>query len=298
MLEFNSRKLRSKLSRWSFTAVLMYTGACPAETVSSGTYIPAPDGINVLMLYLMDGKASSFAPSHGSTISGGTDYRSTSGMIRHLSFFDIAGVRSELHLGLPFGEQDVKIGGVDLGRQSGVYDPFIGFSFWPVNDTLNKRYFGLTSLLYVPLGSYRYDASVNMGGNRYVGVFQAGYTQVFTDWQVDVIGDTTIYGDNDESGLEKGRLEQDDSYSLQTWLTYKFTNKASLSVGGTKNWGGESFIDGSSTERRTDSLRGRLGFTYWASPKFQVYTEMTRDIEVRGGYKFNYSGFLRLAFAY
>lgn len=131
---------------------VMYSGMAASETVSNGTYIPAPAGINVAMLYFMESKASSFEPSHGSTVSGGTDYRSTSGMIRHLSFLDIAGVRSELHLGLPFGEQDVKIGGVDLGHKSGIYDPFIGFSFWPVNDTVNKQYFGVTTLLYLPLG--------------------------------------------------------------------------------------------------------------------------------------------------
>lgn len=49
---------------------------------------------------------------------------------------------------------------------------------------------------------------MNMGGNRYVGVFQAGYTKVFTDWQVDVIVDTTVYGDSDESGPKKVDLNR------------------------------------------------------------------------------------------
>ncbi|MNY48096.1 hypothetical protein D3C86_1834030 [compost metagenome] len=82
---------------------------------------------------------------------------------------------------------------------------------------------------------------------------------------------------------------------MQPWLSYTFQSKVTTSLGLTKTWGGNSELGGVDTGRRTDSLRARAGIGYWVRPDTQLYAEFARDLEVDGGYKFDGTGFLRLA---
>lgn len=61
---------------------------------------------------------------------------------------------------------------------------------------------------------------LNIGENRFKAVLQLGYVGGFDDdWKVDVITDTTFYGDNDRAGTNgRSTLRQDNSYQFQTWL--------------------------------------------------------------------------------
>ncbi|GAB1616973.1 transporter [Pseudomonas sp. NGC7] len=276
------------------------SGSAFAADVSIGTYVPMPVGANLALLYLGGGEAKEYVPEHGSKIDSGTQLKLRTGLIRLFHVLDVAGAPVQLQLGLPFGRQELKVNHRKIGSDSGLADPFVGITFWPVNNPEKKEYFGITGQVVLPLGSYDHDKSVNMGGNRYQGILQAGYSRTVGAWQYDLVGDVTVYTDNDESGHYKSRLEQSPSYTLQPWIGYNFgdKNRTKISVGLTKYFNGESQLDGVDTGRRTDSLRGRFGISTWLSPKFQVYTEVTRDIEVKGGYSFDYSGFIRLGYAF
>lgn len=269
-----------------------------AADVSIGTYVPMPTGSNLALLYLGGGKATEYIPSHGSAVNNGTELKLQTGLVRLFHVLDVQGEPVQLQLGLPFGKQELKVNNVNLGSDSGLADPFVGVTFWPLNNPSKREFLGITAQVVLPLGSYDHNKTVNMGGNRYQGILQAGYSRSFGPWQYDLTGDVTVYSDNDESGVQKNTLHQEPSYTLQPWIGYTFQNKTKVSVGATKYFNGESQINGIDTGRRTDSLRGRLGVSTWVTPKLQVYTELTRDIETRGGYKFDYSGFVRLGYAF
>ncbi|MEB1611122.1 transporter [Xanthomonas campestris pv. campestris] len=272
--------------------------AAMAENVSLGSYIPAPPGTHLGLLYAANGRATTYVPGSGPSIRDGTELSTTSGIARYLYFLDAGGTRVQLQAGLPFMSQEVELGGARVGVDSGFMDPFVGVSVWPVNDTTKGEYLGITAIAYVPLGSYHHDSAVNVAANRYHGVLQAGYSRVLGRWQFDLVGDVTVYGDNDDSGPERATLSQENRYSLQPWMGYRFTEKLTGSVGAINAWGGRIHVDGVDTDRRTRSLRGRLGLAYWVAPRFQVYAELTRDISVESGYKFDHSGFIRLGYIF
>jgi Putative MetA-pathway of phenol degradation len=302
MMQMNDNQTLQSCNTLARQMLIVTLACCPttlfAADVSIGTYTPLPPGTNLALLYFGAGEANEYVPNHGSKLDSGTQLKLRTGLVRLFHVLDVNGAPVQLQLGLPFGKQELKVNHRKIGSDSGLADPFIGVTFWPVNNPEKREYFGITGQVVLPLGSYDHEKAVNMGSNRYQGVLQAGYSRSFGPWQYDLVGDVTVYSDNNESGMYKSRYEQSPSYTLQPWIGYSFANKTKVSVGLTKYFNGESRLDGVDTGRRTDSLRARLGVSTWITPKFQVYTELTRDIEVEGGYAFDYSGFIRLGYAF
>jgi hypothetical protein len=209
---------------------------------------------------------------------------------------DIGETRVQLQLGLPFGSQKLKLNGNHVGDDSGLADPFLAVTAWPLNDNVNKRYLGITGYVFFPEGHYDHNNSVNMGNNRYATAVQAGYAQAFGAWRAELTADVTRYGDNTGATPVNHTLSQDPTYTLQPWLSYTFANKVTASVGMTRTWGGHSTLDNIATGKRSDSTRARVGLGYWILPKLQLYSELTRDLQVEGGFKFDYSGFVRIGY--
>jgi hypothetical protein len=282
----------------SISALGVYSCGVHAVDTSPGAYIPMPMGANMAMLYLGGGKAGEFQPVHGKAISKGTELKTNTGLVRLFHMFDIADHRFQLQFGLPFGSQDLKLSGKTIGQESGVSDAYVAATIWPIDDPVNKRYLSVTGYMAIPTGSYENNHSLNMGNNRYAHAIQVGYAQSWGAWRLEVNQDVTWYGDNEEYGPGKGKLKQDPTYNLQPWLSYTFANKVTTSFGLAKAWGGESSLDGNDTGRRTDFLRARAGVGYWLRKDIQLYTELNRDLEVEGGFKFDYSGFVRVAFLF
>lgn len=267
-----------------------------ALDVSPGAYLPAPAGSSIAMLYLGGGRATGYHPEKGATLDHDTQLDTRTGLIRLFHMIDIDQTRVQVQLGLPFGSQKLKVSGNHVGDDSGLADPFVAVTAWPLNDTVNKRYLGITGYLFLPQGSYDHDSKVNMGNNRYSGALQAGYVHSFGAWRAELTGDVSWYGDNTESTPVNRTFKQDPVYTLQPWLSYTFANKVTTSIGLTRTWGGDSTLDGIDTGRRSDSTRARAGLGYWIRPDVQLYSELTRDLQVDGGYKFDYSGFVRIGY--
>lgn len=272
----------------------------PAQAidVSPGAYIPAPAGKSIAMLYLGAGSADSYNPRKGASLDNDTRLSTQSALLRLFYMDDIANTRVQYQVAIPYGRQDLKLNGRQIGDTSGFADPFVAVTVWPLNNPAEKEYLGVSGYVYMPLGKFDSDSSLNMGSNRYVFAVQGGYSKAWGPWRLDANADVSFYTDNDESGVAKQRLKQDPTFVLQPWLSYTFANRLTTSVGLTRTWGGRSEVDGIDTNRATDSLRARLGLGYWVTPKTQIYAEMARDLEVQGGYEFDYTGFLRLTYVY
>ena len=279
----------------SICALSVYSGCANAVDASPGAYIPMPAGSNLAMLYLGGGKAGEFQPVHGKAISKDTELKTHTGLIRLFHMFEVAGHRVQLQFGLPFGSQDLKLSGKKIGHESGISDPYLAVTAWPIDDPVHQRYLAVTGYTLFPGGSYDNNRSLNMGNNRYAHAIQVGYAQAWGAWRLELNQDVTWYGDNDRYGAANRKLKQDPSYNFQPWLSYTFANKVTTSFGIARTWGGESSVEGTPTGRRTDYWRARAGVGYWLKKNVQVYTELNRDIEVEGGYKFDYTGFVRVA---
>lgn len=267
-----------------------------AVDVSPGAYLPAPADSSIAMLYLGGGRATEYHPEKGATISHDTQLDTRTGLVRLFHMLDLGDTRVQLQIGLPFGSQKLKVNGNHIGNDAGLADPFLALTAWPLNDSVNKRYLGITGYVFFPQGHFDHDQNVNMGNNRYSTAVQAGFVQSFGAWRAELTGDVSWYGDNVGSTLANRTLQQDPTYTLQPWLSYTFANKITTSVGLTRTWGGHSTLDDIDTGRRTDSTRVRAGLGYWVRANLQLYSELTRDLQVDGGYKFDYSGFVRIGY--
>lgn len=284
--------------RAGFTLSLALGAVCAnnayAVDASPGAYIPIPAGSNLALLYLGGGKAGEFQPDHGHAVSKGTELKTRMGLVRLFHMFEVAQHRVQLQFGLPFGSQDLTFNGRKIGHESGLSDPYIAATFWPIDDPEHKRYLSFTGYMLFPTGAYDSKQSLNMGSNRYAHAVVAAYSQAWGPWRLELNQDVTWYGDNNQSGADNRRLKQDPTFNFQPWVSYSFDNKVTTSLGIARTWGGESTLDGEPTGRRTDYLRARAGIGYWLRKNIHLYTEINRDLEVRGGYKFDYTGFVRL----
>lgn len=267
--------------------------ACAID-VSPGAYIPAPSGSKVAMLYLGGGRADANNPRRGKSLNHDTKLETRSSLLRLFYVTDVYDMRVQYQAAIPYGSQELELNGKEIGETKGIADPFVAVTAWPINDPQNRRYLGLTAYLYLPLGRYDHDSALNMGSNRYTTAFQAGYSESWGNWRLDLNADVSFYGDNNDTGPRKSKTEQDPTFVLQPWLSYTFTNKVTTSMGVTRTWGGRSELDGTDTNRATDSTRLRAGVGYWVAPKTQLYVELARDIEVNGGFEFDRTGFVRL----
>jgi hypothetical protein len=282
----------------SVSVLSVHCGSVHAVDASPGAYVPIPSGSNVAMLYLGGGKAGEYQPGHGHAISKGTELKTRTGLVRLFHMFEVSGHRVQLQFGLPFGSQDLKFKGAKVGHESGLSDPYMAVTAWPIDDPAHQRYLAVTGFVLFPTGSYDKNHPMNMGNNRYAQAIQVGYAQTWGSWRLELNQDVTWYGDNDRSNAANRKLKQDPTFNFQPWLSYTFANKVTTSFGVARTWGGESTLDGISTDRRTDYLRVRAGVGYWLKKNVQVYSELNRDVEVHGGYKFDYTGFVRVAYLF
>ncbi|MFJ3525343.1 transporter [Pseudomonas sp. NPDC090203] len=279
----------------SASAMSIYCGSAYAVDAAPGAYLPMPVGSDLVMFFAGGGKADEFQPVHGKALKKGTELTTRTGLVRYFHMFEVAKHKVQLQFGLPFGRQDLKLNGKTIGHESGISDGFAAVNYWLIDDPALKRYLSVTGYIAIPTGSYKNNHSLNMGNNRYANALVVAYAQSFGKWRVEFDQDVTWYGDNDEYGPDKRKLKQDPTYNFQHWLSYTFDNRVTTSLGVARTWGGESSVEGVDTGRRTDYLRARAGVGYWMTKNVQLYTELNRDIEVRGGYKFDYTGFVRLA---
>lgn len=113
---------------------------------------------------------------------------------------------------------------------------------------------GVALAVTVPLGQYKKEKLLNLGGNRFVIRPQAGIVHTRGPWSYELTGSVLFYSDNNEF-IEQYRREQDPLYVLQGHIIRTFDRGiwASLSAG--YDWGGQSRLNGEvKDDKRRDFL--------------------------------------------
>lgn len=261
--------------------------AALAVDVDPGEYEAAPPGTSLLIGYGLGDWYEQFRRRSGRSVSD-SHLNTQTGIIRPVHFVDLWGITADPQFFLIYGWQNnAKLGGTDLDEAHGFYDMILASTFWIINDQEQKRWFGITPFLWLPIGNYNRGEVLNTGENRWKGAIQLGYIEHFAEkWAADFYFDSTIYGDNDSYGPNRSKMEQDPTYQFQTWLRYYITPEWNVAPGYSATWGGYQRISGEPDPQiQTQAQQLRLATQYWFTPDLQFESQVRTDVWTEGGFQ-------------
>lgn len=262
-----------------------YTSPARAVDVDAGDYTALPEGTNLGLVYYQHAERKSlYANGHKAPIDARLD--SDVGILRGVHFMKLGNFIIDPQFLLPFGSLRAKDDTKGLGNDSGTGDLILASTLWLLNDPAKRQYFGITPYLYVPTGSYDKDDALNLGENRWKYVLQAGYITGLTDkLTLDLIGDVTFFGNNDDYGPTGATLKQSALYQGQAMLRYNFTERFDVRVGVSRLWGGETKVDGQRMDDEAQTRKFTVGAAYFVTPGTQLLVNYGRDLSVENGFR-------------
>jgi hypothetical protein len=258
-------------------------------------FVTAPAGTNLALLYYAYGNSTEYKDSQGDKVPG-SSLESNIIIARYVRYFELGGMTADVNVIQPFGGfNDVKIGGNDLSHEDfNIGNTTLVFTIWPVNNTEKQIYFGIANYLNMPTGSYDSDQSVNLGDNRWSFTVQpALHAKVYDKISVDLVGDITVYADNNDAAPNSGRLSQDPSFTRIGWLNYSFTPATAASIGVSYTYNGEEELDGVNLG---DSYvtKIRAAVSTFVTPTIQVLLQVDHDVDVKNSFSQDFGGMIRL----
>ncbi|HCF6145109.1 transporter [Pseudomonas aeruginosa] len=261
------------------------SGNALAMDVDAGDYTALPEGTNLGVLYYQHAERNAlYADGHKQPGDNGLD--SDIGIVRGVHFTKLGDYIVDPQFLLPFGNVRAQDDLSGLGSDSGTGDLILAATVWLLNDPANRRYFGITPYLWLPTGSYDNDSAINLGENRWKFALQAGYITGLTDrLTLDLVGDVTFFGDNDDYGSASVTQKQDALYQGQAFLRYNFTDRFDVRAGISKIWGGETEVDGVDMDDKPGTSKFNVGTSYFVTPSTQLMVNYGHDLSVDNGFE-------------
>lgn len=249
-----------------------------------GDYAALPAGVDLGIVYLQHTERDAYYAS-GNRLPGRFRLETEIGLLRWVHFTRIGEYVVDPQIIIPFGTVRLKtpFGPLSPTSSSGVGDPLVGGTLWLLNHAEEKRWFGVSAFVSVPLGRYDEDKGpVNVGENRWKSIFQAGYvTALPGNFMLDVIGEYAVYGENDDFlGMKR---KQDASYGLQTHLRYLFSPTTHVALSYFRDYGGETRLDGVRQHDRMSNDRWLATFASFVTPTVQLQAQIGESISVDNG---------------
>ena len=268
-----------------------------AMDVDAFDFVPAEPGTNVVALYTTYAKRSTYTANGQSSMDRDTKLNSMTELLKLAHYMDIGGYTVAPQILIPYGHlYSGELNGSSLGDAKGFGDPILAAPFWFLKSP--RTDISVTPYLFLPMGSYDSDHSLNVGENRWKFNLQGALNQqIIDDFHTQFTVDTTWYGtNNDATAGNRGKITQDNSYQAQAWLSYvpPSDKRWSFSTGYSKNWGGEQSLDGDSSGVATRSEQVRFEVGRSLTPTLHVQLLVQRDIEMEGGFKEDFRTTLRV----
>jgi hypothetical protein len=255
-----------------------------AVDVDAGDYTALPPGTNLFLLYGQHATRDKLYAG-GDRVGINPKLDSNVGILRGVHYMDIGGYIVDPQFLLPFGELDAGRDISALGSNTGVADLILAATVW-FNKADSKTHFGITPFLFVPIGQYDNNEPLNLGENRWKFALQAGYITPVTDkLTLDLVGDFTIHGKNDDFGPGSADMKQKVLFQFQSFLRYHLSPATDLRFGLSHVTGGETEVDGVDQDDRLSTTKFNVGATTFISPTQQILATYGRDISVRNGFK-------------
>jgi len=272
-------------------------------------FVPAAPGTFILMGYYEYGTRNELNNTITGTTSNNTGLDSHIGIFRPLYYNEIGGYPYLLEFLLPFGAlTNGKVNGNRLGDASGVSDPILSGTLWPISQPDSKTWFSVSDWVSVPIGTYDKTRTLNLGANRWQNDLQLDFTKGIGDskFTFDIAFDWIYYGDNTNAGPTGHQtLSQDDTYNVYTWISYDISDvmrsampslgSASLSVGYAGTFGGVQKLDGVRNGSKTGEQQIRFTYEQFVSPTWQALLSFNHDVSVSGQFKQNFGLVFRVA---
>jgi len=271
-----------------FISVSLFSGTIQSEEIATdpGDYTPLPAGVNLAILYGQYAtRDAAYTDGNKSSADAGLD--TTIGLARFVHYMNIGGIIVDPQLIVPFGKVELKepFGPLQPTSESGVGDPIIGATAWFHNNPDDQEWAGLSAFVSVPVGQYDEDKGpVNIGENRWKGIFQAAYVKHLSNSVVlDLIAEYSVYGNNDDFlGLKR---EQEDAQSLQGHLRYLLPEQSHIALSYYHSFGGETTVGGLKQDDRVNTNRWMATYATFIDPTVQLQFQAGQDIHVENGFK-------------
>ncbi|MBL8473595.1 MAG: transporter [Rhodocyclaceae bacterium] len=258
-----------------------------ALDADAGDYTALPAGTNLALLYYQHATRDELY-ANGSKVPGSNRLDSDVGILRGVHFMDIGGTIVDPQFLLPFGTLKAKDNLSALGDTSGVGDLILGATVWLLNNPKANTYVGVTPWVYAPTGSYDKNRALNLGENRWKYALQLGFITGLTDkLLLDLIGDVTWYGKNDDFGPTSATMKQRAMYEFQAYLRYQLTPTWDVRMGALHYSGGETEVNGVMQNDRTRTTKFTVGTAFFVTPKIQLMANYGQDGSVHNGLREN-----------
>ena len=272
-------------------------------------FVPAAPGTVMLMGYYEYGTRNEYNNTITGTASSNTGLQSQIGIFRPLYYTQVFDHPLLLEFLLPFGAlYNGKINGVHLGDASGVSDPILSGTFWPISQPDLKTWISVSDWLSVPIGTYNNQRALNLGANRWQNDVQLDLTQglhgPLNKFTFDVATDWIYYGNNTNAGNGHQTLFQDDTYNVYNWISYDISDTVrgafpslgtgTISAGYAGTFGGQQRLNSVVTGAQTKEQQIRFTYEQFVAPRWQVLFSVNHDVSVSGQFKQNFGLIFRL----
>jgi len=260
--------------------LLVLSGNCIALDIDAKDYVPAPEGTNLALLYLQYADAGRLYDD-GNRVPGDNELESQIGIFRAVHFMKLGDMTIDPQVLIPYGRVEGK-GDLSepLGQETGFADPLLAATFWVQENHETGEYTGITPYIVPPVGTYDNEQPLNLGNNRWEFILQGAHTRKLTEnlW-LDLSLDMAHFGDNNQSGPDKQKLERDVLWQMQGFLTYDITSTSDLRFKLSHSLGGETEIDGVRQDDRIQRTKFEVGGSFFVTKTFQVLAMYGQDIE-------------------
>lgn len=290
-------KILEKLKYISGRAALVCFGlaATPAFAVDVMPFdwMPAPSGTSAVIIY------SPVGHNDGAVLDGNDlDASLNSALImpRYAYYFDIDNHPVVVTALVPMGSlYNASLGGIELNDDTSVGDVTVAAGYWLYSDPKERKNLAIAAYLNIPTGTYDPDQAINLSSGQFNGTIQVGGMMPLSErFTLETTADVTFYAKNRNSNILGQTQTNDPTFSIQNWLTYSIDAQTMVHLGHSISFGGEKYLDDVSTGFNSRKQQVKLGFTRWVTPTFSIYAHVSHDFDVKGGFKQDISGMLRL----
>ncbi|QEM69924.1 transporter [Geobacter sp. FeAm09] len=267
-----------------------------SPTVSHGgdtnarDYLPAPSGTKVMLTYYKHITADSLYV--GGERTSGFNYTQDLGFFRFVYFNTLFNMPIDYQV-LGFYNNQTLNGTMS---SSGVMDPSLVSTIWPVSNPASKTWVGFTQYVSMPIGQYNKNNALNPGNNVWAFKEELGLAQGIGEKLLfELEPSVEFYTDNEDNST--GRLSKRPLFQLNSHLSYDVTPKFFVSADYTYQNGGETTTAGVSDNNRTQSHRVGVSFNYKIADDLQAMVDYSATVDTENGPKANISG-VRLMYVF
>jgi len=277
---------------WMLVFAISLLSATMVSAEDSLDGIALPSGTLGTLLYF-DQTAGNKFYSNGDKLSDDFNLTADVGIWRGVYYYNIGPFAAATNLLLPFGT--ISVDGAAVGNMNisstGMGDPTLIQTLWPVNDPENMTWVAIGSYVFMPYGQYDNDKLVNIGSNRWAFKPMACFTKGFENgFFIEIYPGVEIYTKNDEYGAGEVDMEQDPLYTFETHLIQHLRRQTFVSLDYFYHTGGETKVAGVKQDDEQKDHALQFTLAHMIAENTQLMLKYKSDLKVENGPKTNTFG--------